>query len=372
MIIFVGKEEKGYFVTEVAKKLGWETKFITPALTIDSQAGEILACSDCSHIVYDIEQYTDPADVIADVIRRIQIANNAVPVIYAPGYPEQSEILRMLRFQGVKHFIFGVYQDEKKEALEKAIAGILEPLEENDRMPAEELEGEVKHEADPKTGKQEITSIGIAGVLSRIGTTTQAIQIVKYLLYNGYKACYIQMNQHGWVEELAEAYEGVEEDKELGRVTYQEVDLYYKIDKLPEVMKLSYDFFVYDYGVYREREFNKVSFLEKSMRIFVVGTKPGEFMKTYELIENHFYNHVFYVFNFIPFDQEEREDIYDLMTGKEEYTFIADDCRDPFRFNGSEMYEKMLPLHPAAKRTGKKRKKAGFFIKGRKDKRVGK
>ena len=35
-------------------------------------------------------------------------------------------------------------------------------------------------------------------------------------MYKGYKACYIQMNNHGYVEELMDAYEGVEEEKLIG------------------------------------------------------------------------------------------------------------------------------------------------------------
>ena len=127
-IVFVGKEEKGFFAGEVAEKHGWNVEFITPALAIEEQAQKILQCSDCKYVIYDVEQYTDSAEKIADVIHRIQLANNATPIIYASGYDLQSDMIRFLRFHGVQHFIFAAYLDEKKQELERAIQGI--PLQE--------------------------------------------------------------------------------------------------------------------------------------------------------------------------------------------------------------------------------------------------
>lgn len=262
-------------------------------------------------------------------------------------------MIRFLRFHGVQHFIFAAYLDEKKQELERAIQGIpmLDAVEEDQ----EAMETNITQQPTYK-------SIGIAGVVPRMGTTTQAIQIVKYLLYEGYSACYIELNDHGWVQALAEAYDAVEEDKEIGRVTYQEVDLYWKMEKLPEIMKLNYDYYVYDYGVYQDRDFNKLSFLEKDLQLFMVGTKPGEFMKTYELIDNTFYNRVIYIFNFIPNDPQEREETYELMEEKREDTFFLEDCRDPFRFVPGEFYQKVIPVIPKEKEE-KKKKGRSFFRK---------
>ena len=350
MIVFVGTQERGFFVTEVAKKHGWDTAFISASLTIDKQVNDILKQTNCQYIVYDIEQYGESAEIIADVIRRIQKANNAVPVIFAPGYSHESDIVKFLMFKGVQYFIFADWEDEKKTQLEQAVQGFVNSNDfENNNF-------SIFENTEKKKEDNRFRTIGIAGVVSRIGTTTQAIQIVKYLLFKGYSACYIQMNNHRWVEELAEAYEGVEEDKEIGLVRYKEVDMYCKLEKLQDVMKKGYDFFVYDYGVYRERDFNKVSFLEKDLEMFMVGTKPGEFMRTYELIENNFYNNVIYIFNFVPDDKEEREDIYDLMQDKKDMTFFAKECRNPFRFVPSDFYEKVIPVASIAKSKPKEKK----------------
>lgn len=206
-------------------------------------------------------------------------------------------------------------------------------------------------------------AIGIAGAVPRMGTTTQAIQLVKYLRYKGYKACYIEMNDHGYVEELIDSYEGVEVEEVIGKAVYQEVEMYYKLEKLPEVLKRDYDYFVYDYGVFSDRDFNKISFLEKDLQIFTVGTKPGEFMKTYQLIENNFYNSVLYIFNFVVEDKQEQDDIYELMAEKEDVTFFAPDCRDPFRLCQTEFYESLFPVKAVVETVEPKK---GFFKKRKK------
>ena len=39
------------------------------------------------------------------------------------------------------------------------------------------------------------------------GTTTQAIQLVKHLVFQGHRACYIELNENGYIKALKELYE---------------------------------------------------------------------------------------------------------------------------------------------------------------------
>ena len=106
MILFVGSEEKGHFIREVAKSYQWNAAFVHPKLDIFSQVQEILQYPDCKVIVYDVEQYVMNAQEIAVEIRKIQLANNAVPVIYAPGYNPKSDLVMHLTYQGIKAYLF--------------------------------------------------------------------------------------------------------------------------------------------------------------------------------------------------------------------------------------------------------------------------
>ena len=353
MILFVGSEEKGYFVKEVAKKRGWDMEYVHAKLHIQEQVSEILSKQYVDYVVYDVSQYESSADEIADEIVKIKKANNAKPIIFAEGYSKEMLVIRRLIFSGVTAFIFDSFLADKIQTLEMCLDGT------NEEFVNEEEE--VTQESEPESSTAR--TIAIAGGIKRIGTTTQALQFVKYLMYKGYRACYIQMNSHKWVEELKEAYMDVIVEEEIGKVVYKDVDMFYNQDKIKEILKLGYDFYVNDYGVYSEWDFNKVSFLEKEIQVFVVGTKPGEFLKTYELIENNFYNNVYYIFSFIPDTDAEHEDTLELMQGREHMTFFAPECREPFTFTGNELYENILPVESVVVEEVQKKR---FFWKKKK------
>lgn len=357
MIIFVGNKEKGFFCEEIAERRNMEMQYIGAELHIENQAENIPKYKEeASVIIYDLEQYVDEPDEIVRWVIRIQDALGIKSVIFAPGYSPQSNVIQALYNSGISNYIFSVYLGEQKEDLELCLDGYYESFGYEEKRGISFTVQKVDEE-DTEGEKTKVKCIGIAGAIARMGTTTQAIQLVKFFQYFGYKAAYFQMNTHHFVENLKEAYEQVEHEEEVGRVTYMKVDMYYRIDKLQEVLqKKNYDYIVFDYGVYSENGFNKISFLEKEMQIFVVGSKPGgEFESTYEVLKNNFYNNAYYIFNFVP--KSEHRDILELMEEKENMTFFAEEAKDPFSFAGMEtIYEKMIPIEPQFKKTTKKRK----------------
>lgn len=359
MILFVGSEESGYFAEEEAKVSHMDFSYINENIHIEKHAEEILNYENCQYIIYDIEQYLDDSSVIIEWILKIQSATNTKTIIYSPGYNPRSEIISGLYNAGIKNYIFSSFLSEKKEDMERCINGFYENygyesrgISFDDVPDNEEIEKE----------KQKIISksIGVAGAISRMGTTTQCIQLCKYILYMGYKPAYIQLNNHGWIENLLEAYADVKHDAEMGKVEYLDVDMFYKIDKIPEVLQRDYDFFIYDYGVYSDPSFSKISFLEKERQIFVVGSKPGEFDRTYNVIKSNFFNKVYYIFNFVP--ETEEKDLLELMENKAEYTFFSPEIRDPFTYSNSKIYQELLPI----KCQNNEEKKKFFFGKKRK------
>ena len=171
------------------------------------------------------------------------------------------------------------------------------------------------------------------------------------------------MNGHGYVEDAGESYERIDREDEMGRITYLNVDMYYRTDRLPDLLKQEYDYLVFDYGVYNENGFNKISFLEKDIQIFVGGVKPGgEFDATYAALENNFYNRAYYIFSFVA--ESERAEVLNLMEGKEEMTFFAEDTKDPFAFSGGgSIYEKIVPLEQNKSRPEKKKRLFKKYMK---------
>lgn len=344
MILFAGNHEKGFFCEEIAEQRGMDFRYIGADLHIGNQAQDILHYKEEAEVViYDLEQYADDPEEIKKWIIKIQDAIGVKTIIHAAGYTPGSKVIRCLYESGVKNFIFSIYLGEKKEDLDLCLDGYYENFgyEEKRGITFQEEEPE---ETESEKEKTKAVCIGVAGAVMRMGTTTQALQLVKFFQYSGYRAAYIQMNRHHYVEDLREAYEQVEHEEDTGRATYMKVDMYYRTDRLQDVLKMDYDYLVFDYGVYSENGFNKISFLEKEIQIFVVGSKPGgEFEKTCDVVKNNFYNQVFYIFNFVA--KTEQNDLLELMEEKADMTFFAEEARDPFSFSGEgSIYEKIILL----------------------------
>lgn len=356
MIIFIGQEEKGFFAEEVAKsRLKEETVYVPEDAHIASQVNEILSYGNCSYMVFDIEQYHDEAKELAEEIKRLQNTNNAEIVILACGYSMKSEVIMQLKARKVKYFITEATLSEQKDTFEKCINGYYEKNNMSNASPIDVEEEQKKQKEQTFQGKY----ISVAGSCHRIGTTTQALQIVKYLTLQGYKACYIQMNGSSFWRDIYEWYNCQYVDQEIGLIQFQNTDIYFKKDRLTDVLKMDYDYFVYDYGVYTDTDFNKLSFLEKNIQIFVTGSFPTEMRYTQELLENNFYKDAFFIFSFTAEDEKQEivKQFEDIGT-----VLFSEEVKDPFCLTDTRIYEQIIPIKGIMNKVTKKgrtRKKEG-------------
>ena len=51
-------------------------------------------------------------------------------------------------------------------------------------------------------------TIHIAGSMPRIGTTTLALQMVRFCIKYGYQACYVEMSRQDYLWGVSKIYEG--------------------------------------------------------------------------------------------------------------------------------------------------------------------
>lgn len=329
MIVFIGAEDRGFWVRETAGIRKEELQFVESSMKIHEQINSILRLSG-ETMIFDIEQYVDPAPELAEEIHQIERAKNTTVVIYAPGYDRESRIVKELMFQGIRYFVFSGNSSDARQELERCLNGYYKEPK------IEELQ-EVKKQEDQKNR----IKIGITGVCSRMGTTTFAIQFVKYLQLKGYKACYIEVNSTGFVQKHHDAFYVIH-DSDLGRVAFEGVDMFYKQENLLEVLKQEYDYFVYDFGTYMDTDFNKTSFLEKDVRVFVLGTKASEMPRTNEVIRNEYYSDVEYVFNFIS--EKEKAEVLEYMEDKATHTHFTVYTPDQFEYVPNDAFGKILPV----------------------------
>ena len=325
---------------------------------IAQQINGILSISNCTYIVFDVSQYIDPSEEIAATTMKICQANNATPIILASGYLPNSEIIVSLIAQDIHYFIFDSEQGKIKEEFLKCVNGfyaangidLIENLKENIETVKERVKNSML--------------IGIGGIKNGIGTTTQCLQLVQYIQFCGYSAAYIEMNSTSYVQQLFASYDDCEiVDETLGHIRYKNIDLFDKQEKISDILQLGYNFYVYDYGVFTSPDFNKTSFLEKELKIFVVGCKPNELHFTQNVLRSLFYQDVCYIFNFTP--EADKKELLEIMEEKAERTFFADWTVDPFTYSNSEIYSKILPLEVLRQEEPVKKSFFPFFNKKR-------
>lgn len=335
MLLFVGDKSAGYWTEEPAKVNQQNVEYVESNLNIKNQTNEILRMrqEEVKYVVYDLEQYSVNATEIADEILNIYRAGNAEPIFLATSFLPSSELVVKLQQRGFNKFIFAFSDVEKKTELEKCMNGYY-----NATSPEQLLDIPVEEQ---DTTKRNRVTISVGGAYPRMGTTTLAVQLVKYLLYCGKKACYIEMNSSGFVQMLQEVYELEELVQDKGKVRYGSVDMYYRQDLIPEILHMDYEYFVYDYGAFKSPDFNKISFLEKDIKLMTVGSNPGELQSATELIGNIFYQDIKYVFNFTS--SADQADLLEMMGDKAGDTFFLDYCPDMFHYVPADFYTKIFP-----------------------------
>lgn len=376
-ILFIGDAVTGYFAAEWAKSRKCTYGQIDSHAHIKQTTGDILAYVGYGQhpvdvLIYDVEGFIDPAEMIAAEIAGVAKTLSAKPVVYMPSFQPGSALCQALFAKDVKSYIFAGSAAYLKEQLAKNIGGYFEA---NERAEVEEIQ-QIQEEAS--TRHENFRSIGVAGSQSRIGVTTQAIQIVKYLQYLGYKACYIQLNQTAYfdaspksgkyrslsyVEKCAAWYE----ERKGPAVVYGGVDLYAGQDALAEAIE-TYDYYVYDYGVVFDRDFDRTAYLKDDVKILVGGGKVQEFDAIERILTLPAYTSCSVILSFMPQGEEDRADALRLLTeaGGSRLIAFAGFTPDPFVFTDAAMFERLLPLQPAeaddeTEEVEKQKKKRGFF-----------
>ena len=348
MILFVGDKSTGYWIEEPAKMNGQKVEYIPAAMDVKSQTNQILRLRDekVEYVIYDLEQYSVNSTEIADEILHIYKSQNAEPIFLSTSFLPSSDLILKLQRRGFHKFIFAYSDTEKKSELEKCMNGYYDSVRPDTLLdiPAE----------SESTGDK--IKIGVSGACSRIGITTQATQLVKHLLYCGERACYIELNSSHWLELLADTYTPDFHDPEKGKITFSHVDMFYRQDLIPDVLHMDYHYYVYDFGSYDQKDFNKISFLEKDMLIMMCGSKPGELQRSSDIINSIFYQKINYIFNFTA--PGDRKEILDMMEEKAAETYFMDYIPDMFVYSPAEYYSKLFPNVTAKEEnTGKKKRK---------------
>ncbi len=376
-IIFVGSKEKGYFAEEVAKTLNAKIDYIDEDIHIKNQEDILLAkgSENISFMIFDAEQYIDDFDVIADYIYKITGANDIKPIVLVNTDNPNNFLVRACLDKNIRNFVNNMTNaSDKKTQLHKNLTAYYDKFEREDIKIIEK-------NTEPKHKDTGYKTIGVVGSFRKTGTTTQCIQIAKFLKLLGYKACIIEANNNKYfnlnIEDkreqyisyfsLIKLYERVEyENENINLITHKGIDMFYDQDNLTNILERKYDYLIYDYGTYSEQYFNKSAFLKDDFNIFIGGNSISEIGYISNIFEDISYINSKFIFNFT--EEESQKDTIELSrilspTGTERELFFTKYTPNPYKLNDKELYSNLLNLSDETIEKTSKKKKISFIPK---------
>lgn len=324
-VLFCGSEIKGNFIGEISRRRKDEIIYAGAKNHINNYE-QIIFENQYDVIIIDVSELLDEVIIIADYIERLKKAKNSKIIVFAANYTYKTKMIDALIKSGIVNFILSNSLASQNDDYEKCLSGYFDK-----NGLSVEIHEEEKRKETEREHKMSYSAIGIAGVINRIGTTTQAMQLVKYLMLQGYKACYIEVNTSNFIDKCTNLFNI--EKKSDGYVNYCDIDMY-KSGQINSIIQSKYDYLVYDYGSIDEPSFNKLSFNEKDITIFVTGSMPDELEKISPVLESNFYRDSFLIFNFVP--EGDKKEILESMCDRAAQTCFTAYVPDPFDYVNCE------------------------------------
>lgn len=195
-------------------------------------------------------------------------------------------------------------------------------------------------------------TIAVAGTQPHIGTTTQALQLLQYLQLMGNKVCFVEMNDSKYLKNMKKSIEELKEI-EPGHFMLERIELYEQ-QHIKGLSRRDYDYLIKDYGNFPGADFNKASFMEQDIKIFVAGLKPNEVFYTYDVLCRQEFDDVSFLISFIdsvPDVRAARKAMFDYTDGRKQYNrsgkvFFANYTPEPYEYIGisNKLYSDILNL----------------------------
>jgi len=176
-------------------------------------------------------------------------------------------------------------------------------------------------------------TVAFAGAGSRIGTTTQAVQMLLFLAASGYTAALVEMSDRSVLSEYLVSPELCPEHYKV-----RGLDFYRTRGSLLSA-KRQYQYVVLDYGAF-ECLPDVTSFMEKDFKIICTGVKPQESAKLAPVFEADD-GSLMYCFSFMP--PADAAEVRELM--KDRKIYFAPPAPDYWTYTGEdETYWALLDL----------------------------
>lgn len=336
MLLYIGNEYD-YLLKEIRNNDENFNYNILKKYDIRECINQILS-PDFNAAIIELSSLENTIDDIVSTFNQIKKMNPLFKIAFIGiGYNVKSRIIMALKEVGYNDFFIAGSDDFFFSALKDYIADFEEKTSVNIKFTEQNfnsLYNSALEESREKITKFSEVNIGIIGASRKIGTTTQCMQLIKYLHSKNRSACYREMNDNRYVDALEQFFDDVSKDGTVRN--YQNINLYDKLKDIDLIRKANYDYCITDYGSIKDCKIIP-SFLQSDIKIVVTGFKANE-IDDFKGILKHFYNYdnIYYIFNFIP--EKDRKQIKMVMEEKGSMTYFADFSPDPFIYSGNNKF----------------------------------
>lgn len=308
-----------------------------------------------THILMDVDYVHQNADVPLELLSRLMNTTSYCWLILANGYMPDSRLMRDLLALGIDReniFLQGgtamkarisqllqLGTDEgsfspPSEMMEEQVASsptILPPSQ------IDIVAGKAMAIKKPPRPATKAVTVAVAGASPRIGTTTQALQLLLFLRAKDYSCAYLDMCSSGKMEQLLDIYESC--DRINGHEFTIQGQHIITNGKLLMQARSEYDYVICDYGFYKDI-LEPVSFWEKDIKVLVAGTKPWESAQLPAVFEDDD-GSLRYIFSFVPSADE--TSVREQMAESADKTYFAPYAPDYFSYSGAdEIYSALV------------------------------
>ena len=177
-------------------------------------------------------------------------------------------------------------------------------------------------------GNKAPVTVCIAGSMTRSGTTTQCLQLCRFLKETGYRAAYFECNRQNYIAAVQTTYRDVRFAPSPDCLCFSGIDMYAG-NRLGEFLEDGrYEYLICDCGNAALRSFDRERFLSGDARIITGGVKPGEMEELTRVMADRALGDSIYVLSFVPAGDEDM--IRELLEERSRMTVFSPYLPDPF------------------------------------------
>ncbi|WP_418841794.1 hypothetical protein [Ruminococcus sp.] len=186
---------------------------------------------------------------------------------------------------------------------------------------------QMQHTSQQPPRPTKITTVGIIGIMPRIGTTTQAVMLTRYLNEAGIRACYVEENDTQFCDCLMTLYDDVSYDSDRDCLVKESLTLYKEETRSFVATDVAYR--IVDYGYITKNGFPE-NYLKKDIKIIVCGTAPLEIANLISNVEMMYDVDLNYIFSLS--DEQHYQEVLEVMGTKKDKCFLSPNIPDSFDF----------------------------------------